>query len=85
VNIPDGWSKSATSLDRVFTFPSFSVAIDFMTRVSRVCEELDHHPDWSNSWNVVRVSLTTHSAGLTVTDKDLELAARMNAVFSEFD
>lgn len=57
----------------------------FMTRVAQVCEELDHHPDWSNSWNIVRVSLTTHSKGSIVTQKDVELAVRITAIFDELN
>lgn len=81
MNVPDGWSHTGRAIEKTFTFKDFSAAFNFMSRVAVVCEELDHHPDWSNSWNVVRVSLTTHSAGSQVTEKDLELALRMNAIF----
>ena len=80
-NSPKGWVHESGALVREFRFVDFTAAFVFMTRVAEVCEELDHHPDWSNSWNVVRVSLTTHSMGSIVTDKDVEIASRMNAIF----
>jgi len=53
-----------------------------MTLSAQYAEELDHHPDWSNSWNKVRVSLTTHSAG-TLTALDIQLAKAMDAFASQ--
>ena len=78
---PSGWTHTGRALEREFRFADFTEAFAFMTRVAHVCDELDHHPDWSNSWNIVRVSLTTHSRGSTVTEKDVELAHRVNEIF----
>ncbi|OLP60232.1 4a-hydroxytetrahydrobiopterin dehydratase [Xaviernesmea oryzae] len=75
-----GWSLDADGLSiiRAFRFKSFEEAFAFMTQSALVCARIDHHPDWSNSYNRVHVRLTTHSAkGLTALD--LELAAAMNA------
>ena len=69
------WIDSGTHLRRRFRFADFSEAFGFMSRVALAAESAGHHPDWSNSWNVVEISLTTHSAGSTVTAKDRELAA----------
>jgi 4a-hydroxytetrahydrobiopterin dehydratase len=61
---------------RSFTFRNFSEAFAFMTRVALAAEQADHHPEWSNVWNKVKIFLTTHSAGgLTV--KDVALAKRI--------
>jgi 4a-hydroxytetrahydrobiopterin dehydratase len=76
-----GWSIADGKLRRVFEFKDFSAAFAFMTRVALAAEKMDHHPDWSNSWNKVTVELVTHSAGgLTV--NDIGLAKRMSEIFA---
>jgi len=69
----DGWTVSDARLTKEFKFKDFSDAMDFMNRLAPVAEKLNHHPDWSNSYNKVIVSLTTHSAG-GLTNKDFEFA-----------
>jgi 4a-hydroxytetrahydrobiopterin dehydratase len=49
-------------------------AFGFMARVAIVAEKMNHHPTWTNTWNTVRIELTTHDAGSTVTDLDHALA-----------
>lgn len=70
---PPGWTLSEQGLCRDFTFADFSEAFGFMTRVALEAERRNHHPDWSNSWNRVSVTLTSHDAG-AVTERDFELA-----------
>lgn len=74
-----GWrlSDDGIAIERTYRFGDFSAAFAFMTRVALAAEALDHHPDWSNSYNAVSVRLTTHSAG-GLTAKDIELAGRMD-------
>lgn len=75
----EGWSlaEDGGSISRSFAFRNFSEAFGFMTRVALAAEKMDHHPDWSNVYKTVEVTLSTHSAG-GLTDLDLELARRMN-------
>lgn len=76
-----GWTHdSATDrLSKGFRFKDFSAAWGWMSRVALEAERLDHHPDWSNSWNKVQVSLTTHDQkGLT--ELDLALARAMDRI-----
>src|SRR6267378_4899750 len=54
------WSVVNGNLHRVFEFKDFTHAFGFMTRVALAAEKMDHHPDWSNSWNKVTVDLCTH-------------------------
>jgi len=75
-----GWSVVNGNLHRVFEFKDFSTAFGFMTRVAIAAEKMDHHPDWSNSWNKVTVNLCTHSAG-GLTKNDFELAMKMQQIF----
>lgn len=70
------------ALHRRLTFADFAAAFAFMTRVAEIAEEHDHHPDWSNSWNVVEISLRSHDAGGVITERDARLAQRINEVLS---
>ena len=74
------WSldKSGKKIVRKFTFRNFRQAFEFMTLCAQHAEEIDHHPDWTNSWNKVTVELTTHSVG-TLTALDIQLAKAMDA------
>ncbi|MEK6542151.1 MAG: 4a-hydroxytetrahydrobiopterin dehydratase [Pseudomonadota bacterium] len=57
------------AITRTFTFADFSAAFAFMTRVAMLAESMDHHPEWSNIYNRVTITLTTHDAdGLSVRD-----------------
>jgi len=64
---------------REFKFADFSTAWGFMTRVALLAEKHDHHPNWSNVWNTVRVELTTHDAG-GLSDNDVKLAKAIDAL-----
>lgn len=73
----DGWSLADGKLRKSFKFADFVAAFGFMSKCALVAEKLDHHPDWSNVWNKVDVTLWTHDAG-GLTDKDFELASKMD-------
>lgn len=74
------WIEENNSLKRTYTFTDFSEAFAFMTRVAMLAEKFDHHPEWSNVWNKVEITLRTHSAGNMVTDKDRQLAAEIDRI-----
>ncbi len=73
-----GWSvaQDGKSIAKTFKFKTFRDALAWMVRAGFEAEALDHHPDWTNVYNRVEVSLTTHDKG-GLTDKDVELARRM--------
>jgi 4a-hydroxytetrahydrobiopterin dehydratase len=75
----DGWTLDVggKSISRKFDFGNFSEAFAFMTRAALAAEKLGHHPDWSNVYKTVNVTLSTHDAG-GLTELDLDLARRMN-------
>lgn len=77
------WERRDMAMYRVFEFKDFSVAFAFMTRVAMVAESIDHHPDWSNVWNRVEMTVTTHDpAGLTSLDAQfIEAVDRIAAAF----
>ncbi|EJF08730.1 MULTISPECIES: 4a-hydroxytetrahydrobiopterin dehydratase [Pontibacter] len=77
------WKETDNKLTRSFEFKDFRAAMTFMNNVADVAEELNHHPWWSNVYNKVEIELTTHDAGNTVTDKDVELARRIDQLYDE--
>lgn len=72
------WKEENNALKQSFSFADFSEAFAFMTRVALLAEKMDHHPEWSNVWNSVEITLRTHSAGNVITDKDRQLAAEID-------
>jgi len=75
----EGWSavESRDAIRKTFAFKNFNEAFGFMSRVAMQAEKLDHHPEWSNVYNKVEVTLTTHDAK-GVTEKDVALALFMD-------
>ena len=71
-----GWVMEDGALKKKFKFQTFTEAIVFINRLAATAEQLNHHPDWSNSYNKVAISLTSHEAGgLTTKDFDFARAA----------
>ena len=77
----EGWEYEDQAIHTSFKFENFKDAFSAMSRIAFEAEALNHHPDWSNVYNVVYISLSTHDAG-GVTDKDIALAKRMEAAAS---
>jgi len=73
------WDEVNGALVREFKFADFQSALDFVNKIGAIAHQLDHHPDIELGWGRVRVSTTTHSVG-KVTDKDTELASRINQI-----
>ncbi len=76
------WKHDNNALRKEFTFKNFSEAFAFMTRVALAAEKMDHHPTWTNTYNKVTISLSTHDAGNTVTERDHKLASAIDEVYS---
>lgn len=72
------WAENNNKLYRVFKFKNFSEAFAFMTQVALLAEKNDHHPTWTNTWNKVEIWLITHDSGNTITQKDRDLAEKIN-------
>ena len=74
-----GWREVAgrDAINRKFVFKDFSEAFGFMARAALVAEKLDHHPEWSNVYKTVDVTLSTHDAG-RLTELDIKLAEAMD-------
>lgn len=80
-NLPTGWNydEKSNSIRRDFEFLNFSNAWGFMTQVALRAEAMNHHPDWSNAYDKVSISLTTHEEK-SVTQRDLDLASFINSL-----
>lgn len=74
-----GWSVLEGKLHREYRFSDFIHAFGFMATAAIAIEKMNHHPEWFNVWNQVRVDLTTHDSG-GITGKDVELAATLDRI-----
>lgn len=77
-----GWEKKNNALVRTERFKDFSEALAFIVRIGLLAEQSDHHPTITNTYNVVSLLLTTHDQGNTITEKDYDLAEKINAVLT---
>ncbi|MDQ0475588.1 4a-hydroxytetrahydrobiopterin dehydratase [Chryseobacterium sp. MDT2-18] len=76
------WKETDGKLQQTFKFKDFSEAFAFMTRVALAAESMQHHPDWSNEYNKVNISLCTHDAGDIITEKDHKLAKAIDKIMA---
>lgn len=76
------WKEENNQLKRSFQFNNFIEAFAFMTKVAFVAEKMNHHPNWSNVYNKVDISLCTHDDGNNITDKDMKLANEIDKLFN---
>lgn len=72
------WKNENNQLTQTFKFKNFVEAWGFMNQVALIAEKEGHHPNWSNVYNTVTISLTTHDKGNTVTEKDERLAKKID-------
>ncbi len=75
----DSWQLNAdrTAISRSFRFRDFNAAFGFMSQIALMAERIDHHPDWSNVYNRVEITLSTHDAG-GLSEKDMVMARFIN-------
>ena len=72
-------AREGKAIQRSFEFKDFSEAFGFMARVALIAEKRDHHPEWSNVYNRVEITLTTHDAdGLSL--RDVNMAKDIDAL-----
>jgi 4a-hydroxytetrahydrobiopterin dehydratase len=74
----DGWTRSGDAIEKTYKFKDFVEAMAFVNRVAEEAEAAEHHPDIDIRWNVVKMSLSTHSEG-GLTHKDIHMAGRIDA------
>jgi 4a-hydroxytetrahydrobiopterin dehydratase len=76
-----GWHEASgrEAIAKTFVFADFNEAFGFMTRAALIAEKMDHHPEWSNVYKTVVVTLSTHDAG-GITARDIALAEAMDRI-----
>jgi 4a-hydroxytetrahydrobiopterin dehydratase len=77
------WSLDKNCIKRDFKFKTFVEAFSFMSAVALIAEKSDHHPDWSNAYNIVNINLSTHDAG-GITKMDIEMAIMIDGIFKKY-
>ncbi len=74
------WLAKDNKLTKTFEFKDFIEAFSFLSKVALLAEKFDHHPEIFNVYNKVVLSLQTHDAGNTITQKDYDLADAIDAL-----
>lgn len=83
LRLPD-WEYFDNAIHAEFEFENFKDCFSAMSRIAFECEALNHHPNWSNVYNVLSISLSTHDAG-GVTNKDFKLAEAIEMIVEPVD
>ena len=80
--VPD-WTKRGKTISRIFKFADFLHSLDFVNRVAKKAQKLNHHPGIDIRYDKVTLTLTTHDAG-GLTEKDFTLAEQGDEIFAKF-
>ena len=75
------WIIDNKTIKKEFKFDNFIDAFGFMTKVAFLSEKMDHHPDWQNTYNQVKINLTTHDKG-GITSNDIKLAESIDKLIN---
>lgn len=83
LHFPD-WDYFENAIHAEFEFENFKDCFSAMSRIAFECEALGHHPNWTNIYNVLTISLSTHSAN-GITEKDFKLAEAIESIVEPED
>ncbi len=75
------WIIDENTIKKEFKFENFIEAFGFMSKVALLSEKIDHHPDWQNTYNKVKINLTTHDKG-GITTNDIKLAESIDKLIN---
>jgi len=75
----NGWQHNGTAIQRVFRFPDFKAAMQFVNRVAEAAEQANHHPDIDIRYNTITMALVSHDSG-GVTPRDVRMAGTINKI-----
>jgi 4a-hydroxytetrahydrobiopterin dehydratase len=78
------WVLKDGFLKKSFKFKSFNNAIKFVIKVSVMCEEINHHPKWTNIYNTIDIELNTHDIN-GISELDFKLSEYMNITYNEVE
>jgi 4a-hydroxytetrahydrobiopterin dehydratase len=79
----DGWQETESGLYKKYEFTDFKTAMQFMFDASEIINKENHHPKWTNEYNIVQIWLSTHDSGNNITEKDYDLAKKIDSVIEE--
>ena len=82
--LSENWVLEDIYLKGSYTFNDFDNAFTFMKEIAVKCEEMNHHPKWTNVYNKIDIELYTHDSG-GITEKDFELSSFMDATFQKYN
>lgn len=77
-----GWNYENGSITKSFKFNDFKETFSIMTRIAFECEAMNHHPDWENVYNSLKISLNTHDVG-GITENDFSLAQKIETIVNK--
>jgi 4a-hydroxytetrahydrobiopterin dehydratase len=80
INNSPQWREVGGKLQKEFEFHNFTQALDFINKISVICEEMNHHPHIDWVWNKITLKLSTHDSGDIIGEKDLELASKIDTI-----
>ena len=81
IEMNPSWIIDNKTIKKEFKFENFIEAFGFMSKVALLSEKIDHHPDWQNTYNKVKISLTTHDKG-GITNNDIKLAESIDKLIN---
>jgi len=79
-----GWKRNGENIEKSFAFETFRDAIAYIVLVGIEAETMNHHPEFTNSYNIVSFAFCTHDVGRKITDTDIKLAERLNEIAARF-
>jgi 4a-hydroxytetrahydrobiopterin dehydratase len=74
-----GWQRNGIAIQRMFQFPDFKAAMQFVNKVAEAAEQANHHPDIDIRYNKVTMALVSHDSG-GVTQRDVKMAEKINQI-----
>lgn len=74
-----GWQRNGIAIQRIFEFPDFKAAMQFVNKVADAAEQANHHPDIDIRYNKVTMALVSHDSG-GVTPRDVRMAEKINQI-----
>lgn len=74
-----GWQRNGKAIQRIFEFPDFKAAMEFVNKIADAAEQANHHPDIDIRYNKVTMALISHDSG-GVTQRDVRMAERINQI-----
>ena len=81
--ISNQWLLENSKLIRSFKFKNFIITFNFMNEIALVAEEINHHPNWTNSYNQLKITLWTHDTN-SLSKLDYLLAKRIDKLYEKF-